>query len=67
MVSESFIKWRTAMMVGFISRHLVWELPESMYDLADRDDSTPAGRRILALLLLAHVAAAGYLLHLAFF
>lgn len=55
------------MMVGFISRHLIWELPESMYDLADRDDSTPSGRRILALLLLAHVTAAGYLLHLAFF
>lgn len=46
------------MIAKFISRHLVSELPESLYELADRDDSTPAGRIFLMSLLLLHAAVA---------
>lgn len=48
----------SAMIAKFISRHLVSELPESLYELADRDDSTPAGRIFLMSLLLLHAAVA---------
>jgi hypothetical protein len=49
------------MIAEFISRHIVWDLPESLYDLADRDDSTVGGRRFLLGLLFAHAVAASYL------
>ncbi|WP_327210418.1 hypothetical protein [Rhizobium leguminosarum] len=49
------------MTAEFISRHIAWTLPESLYDLADMDDSTPGGRRFLMCLILAHAAVASYL------
>lgn len=48
------------MIASFISRHLVWDLPESLYELADRDDSTLWGRRFLMILLFAHAAASAW-------
>jgi hypothetical protein len=49
------------MIAEFISRHLVRSLPESLEDLAERNDSTVVGRRFLVGFLFAYSAATAFL------
>jgi hypothetical protein len=48
------------MIAEFVDKHLLWTLPESYEDLADRDDSTVGGRRVLWGLIFAHAAIVAY-------